>query len=325
MAVESKPLFHPEVIRQHLRHFTLPAVRGGFPAPAETLGGSHRLRAGGQAEGNRPAAGFPHRYLRQPARLHPARRIAATATPCRGKPTSWWTASRRMPCSAASGRTSRNIIVALEGQGHPRSAGNPLRRAENVRRGPMLPLRHQSPVRLDHRHLHAGNAALSQGLEPADLRALRHRPAGQRCRIAQALRLPARCRPRRPGIRRLPFQGTARANPKPSAANSPTSSTAFYAHLRQTVFARLRAENSAVPPQEILRCSQKLLDRILFCAFCEDRGLLPAETVARCLRPQRSLQPQAHLGQLPRPVPLRGQGQRRPENPRLQRRPLRPR
>jgi hypothetical protein len=54
---------------------------------------------------------------------------------------------------------------------------------------------------------------------------------------------------------------------------------AFYANLRQAVFARLRTENAAVAPQEILRCSQKLLDRILFCAFCEDRGLLPPETV----------------------------------------------
>ncbi|MCX6877413.1 MAG: N-6 DNA methylase [Verrucomicrobia bacterium] len=53
----------------------------------------------------------------------------------------------------------------------------------------------------------------------------------------------------------------------------------FYADLRQAVFARLRSENPAVLPQEILRCSQKLLDRILFCAFCEDRGLLPPETV----------------------------------------------
>ncbi len=54
---------------------------------------------------------------------------------------------------------------------------------------------------------------------------------------------------------------------------------AFYAELRLGVFARLRAENPAVPAGEILRASQKLLDRILFCAFCEDRGLLPPDTV----------------------------------------------
>ena len=31
----------------------------------------------------------------------------------------------------------------------------------------------------------------------------------------------------------------------------------------------------------MLASTQKLLDRILFCAFCEDRGLLPAETIQK--------------------------------------------
>ena len=52
----------------------------------------------------------------------------------------------------------------------------------------------------------------------------------------------------------------------------------LYADIRQKVFAHLRAANAAIAPQEILRCTQKLLDRVLFCAFCEDRGLLPAHT-----------------------------------------------
>ena len=34
-------------------------------------------------------------------------------------------------------------------------------------------------------------------------------------------------------------------------------------------------------PAFILRYTQKLLDRVLFCAFCEDRGLLPAESLKR--------------------------------------------
>ena len=54
---------------------------------------------------------------------------------------------------------------------------------------------------------------------------------------------------------------------------------ALYADIRQRVLTRLCRENSTVAPQEILRCIQKLLDRVLFCAFCEDRGLLPAETL----------------------------------------------
>ena len=54
---------------------------------------------------------------------------------------------------------------------------------------------------------------------------------------------------------------------------------ATYATLRQKVFARVRSENATVAAPEILRCTQKLLDRVLFCAFCEARGLLPPKTV----------------------------------------------
>jgi len=53
----------------------------------------------------------------------------------------------------------------------------------------------------------------------------------------------------------------------------------LYADIRQRVLSRLCRENSTIAPPEILRCTQKLLDRILFCAFCEDRGLLPAESL----------------------------------------------
>jgi SAM-dependent methyltransferase len=54
---------------------------------------------------------------------------------------------------------------------------------------------------------------------------------------------------------------------------------ALYADIRQRVLTRLCRENAAVAPPEILRCTQKLLDRVLFCAFCECRGLLPAESL----------------------------------------------
>ena len=54
---------------------------------------------------------------------------------------------------------------------------------------------------------------------------------------------------------------------------------ALNADIRQRVLTRLCHENAAVAPPEILRCTQKLLDRVLFCAFCEDRDLLPAESL----------------------------------------------
>jgi hypothetical protein len=54
-----------------------------------------------------------------------------------------------------------------------------------------------------------------------------------------------------------------------------------YAEIRESAFETLCQKNSAHPPHAILGATQKLLDRILFCAFCEDRGLLPAETIKR--------------------------------------------
>jgi len=57
-----------------------------------------------------------------------------------------------------------------------------------------------------------------------------------------------------------------------------------YANMRQDAFARLSHKNTSVSPNVVLACTQKLLDRILFCAFCEDRGLLPAETIAQAYK-----------------------------------------
>ena len=54
-----------------------------------------------------------------------------------------------------------------------------------------------------------------------------------------------------------------------------------YADMRQDAFEQLSQDNLDVPRHDILTCTQKLLDRVLFCAFCEDRGLLPSETILR--------------------------------------------
>ncbi len=53
-----------------------------------------------------------------------------------------------------------------------------------------------------------------------------------------------------------------------------------YAEIRELAFEHLCQTNASISPQAVLAATQKLLDRILFCAFCEDRGLLPAETIA---------------------------------------------
>jgi hypothetical protein len=52
---------------------------------------------------------------------------------------------------------------------------------------------------------------------------------------------------------------------------------AEYARIRREILARLRVANPAVPAEILLSYTQKLLDRVLFVVFAEDRGLLPPE------------------------------------------------
>lgn len=56
---------------------------------------------------------------------------------------------------------------------------------------------------------------------------------------------------------------------------------AEYAQVRSEVLLALLEANSTVEPSEVLSATQRLLDRVLFVAFAEDRGLLPAETLAK--------------------------------------------
>ena len=48
-----------------------------------------------------------------------------------------------------------------------------------------------------------------------------------------------------------------------------------YQWTRRATLNQLRAANPDADPRRLLAASQKLLDRLLFVAFCEDRGLLP--------------------------------------------------
>ncbi len=54
-----------------------------------------------------------------------------------------------------------------------------------------------------------------------------------------------------------------------------------YATLRRQTFHELRRHNPDIAPADLLVLTQKILDRILFMAFCEDRHLLPAEIITR--------------------------------------------
>ncbi len=54
-----------------------------------------------------------------------------------------------------------------------------------------------------------------------------------------------------------------------------------YANMRQDAFEQLSRDNPNTPRNDVLSSTQKLLDRVLFVAFCEDRGLLPTESIRK--------------------------------------------
>ena len=55
----------------------------------------------------------------------------------------------------------------------------------------------------------------------------------------------------------------------------------FYSLLRHDSFLMLCEQNPNESRHAVLAAAQKLLDRVLFCCFCEDRGLLPLGTVRK--------------------------------------------
>lgn len=59
-----------------------------------------------------------------------------------------------------------------------------------------------------------------------------------------------------------------------------------YAEIREDVFEQLCLHNPEVRRHDVLAVTQKVLDRVLFCAFCEDRGLLPDESLKNAFEHQ---------------------------------------
>jgi hypothetical protein len=57
-----------------------------------------------------------------------------------------------------------------------------------------------------------------------------------------------------------------------------------YAALRCQTFERLWEANPDLDPSVLLTTTQKILDRVLFIAFCQCRGLLPADSIAMAYR-----------------------------------------
>ncbi len=59
---------------------------------------------------------------------------------------------------------------------------------------------------------------------------------------------------------------------------------AEYSRLRREILERLRLANPRVLPEILLFYTQRLLDRVLFIAFAEDRGLLPTATLGKAFQ-----------------------------------------
>lgn len=279
MAVESKPLFHPEVVRQHLGMFTLPdSVADSLPK----LNLWADLIASGKADKLNEKELLPDFltdiFISLLGYTGPAG-SAGTYTLSREKLVEvdgQW-------ADAVLGRFedgNHSFTVALEGK----STRDPLDRPHAGRRMSAVDQCYRYAINLpcdwilvtsmrETRLYHKGSnqqtyerfETVRLASDPALLKrfvfllgAKRVVPDGSECHFHELLR-------------KSETVGRELTNRFYS----------FYAHLRQTVFARLRTENAEIEPQEILRCTQKLLDRILFCAFCEDRKLLPEETVKR--------------------------------------------
>jgi hypothetical protein len=277
MAVETKPLFHPEVIRKQLGAFTLPAAAEAAQAKLQHWA---NLISSGKADAINEKALLPDFLTDIFLNL-----LGYTAP---AGPSDTFTLSRETHvvvdgqfADAALGRFGgerQEFIVAVEGKG----TRDPLDR----------PFAGRKMSAVDQAYRYAINFPCDW-IIVTSMRETRlyHKGSNQQTyERFETVRLASE-----PALlRRFVFVlGAARVVPEAgechlySLLHASTSVGrrltndfyAIYAELRQKVFAGLRDENASVAPQEILRCTQKLLDRVLFCAFCEDRHLLPGDTV----------------------------------------------
>jgi len=66
---------------------------------------------------------------------------------------------------------------------------------------------------------------------------------------------------------------------------------AEYKQIRLTIFEALRRDNPGQDDHLLLEKTQKILDRVLFVCFCEDRGLLPHQIIDRAYEQQNPFSP----------------------------------
>lgn len=277
MAVETKPLFSPELVRQQIQHFTLPdSVQAAMPRLQHWAD----LIISGKADNFKETALLPEFLTDIFGQL-----LGYTSPASAGES---YTLSRETHvevdgqfADAALGRftaTTQKFTAAVEGKG----TRDPLDRPFAGRRMSAVDQAYRYAINLQ-----------CDWIIVTSMRETRlyHKGSNQqtyeRFETARLATDPVL-------LKRFVFLlGAERVVPPTGACHLDTllrsSETAgreltnhfyhLYADIRLQVFGLLRSHNATLPTPEILRCTQKLLDRILFCAFCEDRGLLPANTV----------------------------------------------
>ena len=277
MALESKPLFHPEVLRQQVRSFNFSEQTGVWQPKLQHWAG---LIASGRADDFKETALLPDFLTDVFCGL------LGYAGPAESPETFTFSRERHVEvdgkfADAALGRFQKDkaqFVAVLEGKG----ARDPLDRPFAGRRMSAVDQAYRYAINLpcdwiivtsmrETRLYHKGSPQNAYecfettrlAAEPALLKrfvfllgAERVVPEHRDCHLYELLRA------------------------SESVGRELTNQFyALYADIRQRVLSRLCRENAAVAPQEVLRCVQKLLDRVLFCAFCEDRGLLPAKSL----------------------------------------------
>src|ERR1043165_3727952 len=279
MAVESKPLFHPEVLRQQVRSFNLPGRVAEWQPKLQHWAG---LIASGRADDFKETALLPDFLTDIFCGL------LGYMGPAGAADTFTFSRERHVEvdgkvADAVLGRFQKDkeqFVAVLEGKG----ARDPLDRPFAGRRMSAVDQAYRYAINLpcdwiivtsmrETRLYHRGSPqnayerfeTVRLASDPALLRrfvfllgAERIVPEHRNCHLYKLLR-----------------------PPESVGRELPNQFYALYADIRQRMLTRLCRENTGIAPPEILRCTQKLLDRVLFCAFCEDRGLLPAESLKR--------------------------------------------
>lgn len=277
MALETKPLFNPELVRQQVRSFALPDT---VEAARPRLQHWAALIRSGQADALKETALLPE-FLTDIFGALLGYTGPATAA-------SSYTLSRETHvevdgqfADAALGRftaTTRSYTVALEGKG----TRDPLDRPFAGRRMSAVDQAYRYAINLPCDWIIVTSMRETRLYHKGSNQQTYERFETTRLASDDAL------------LRRFVFLlGADRVVPESgpchldtllrsseSAGRELTNQFyALYAGIRQQVFSHLRSANPTCDTTEILRCTQKLLDRILFCSFCEDRGLLPPNIV----------------------------------------------